>query len=83
VVLGDEFTKLFYLIRFCLVTLRLKVEDFRDILAMKDVMAAVDPTLESEVFHHLQKVIERDIRVRVSSKDPLEEFAVDGHESQP
>jgi hypothetical protein len=45
-VLGDEFTKLFHLIRFGLVSLRLEVEDFRYIFSMEDVMAALDPALK-------------------------------------
>jgi hypothetical protein len=83
VVLGDEFTKLFHLIRFGLVSPGLEVEDFRYVLAVKDVMTAFDPALKGEMLHDLQKIIERDVRVRVPGKDPLEEFALNRHESQP
>jgi hypothetical protein len=54
---------LLHLIRFGLVSLRLEVEDFRNILATEDVMTALYPALKQEMLHDLQKVVKRDVRV--------------------
>jgi hypothetical protein len=51
----------------------LQVQDFRNVLSRKDVVAAADPFTESQTTEQLAHFSKRDIRVRGTAQNAIQE----------
>ena len=65
---------LLHLVRLCVRTLRLQVQDLGHVLASKDVMATADALLEAEPVKEGAHTLEWDVRVRGATEDQEEEL---------
>ena len=74
----NKFANLFDLIGFRLALLWLQVKDFRNALAVKDMVVSSDSQGKTERHQEVAKRLEREVMVGIPAQDLIEEFSMRG-----
>ena len=64
------------LVRFRLATFRLKIEDFRHVVAGENMMAAANPLVEIQAPQEPSQIGKANVRIRCSSQNLMQQFRV-------
>jgi len=75
----DDLTYLSHLIRFCVTSFRLKIEDLQNACLCKDVVIASNPLPKTQVTKQATQFCKSDIRVSLSTAYANQQFAVSRH----
>ena len=78
-ILSEDFSHLFYLIRLCLRSLALKIDAFHDSRPCEDMMAAGNAHLKAFRLQQIADFVEANISIRCAAKKLLKSF-FDAHE---